>query len=113
MLVWIIAITIFVAWIVIGMLVALIIGSMAADPLPVPRIWHPHTEQPEELTCAVIAIPDADDDGLLCRLVPGIYYLSRDGRWLEEKSVQELAYPVFWWAAEGDLIALLPPTRSA
>lgn len=72
--------------------------------------WHPHTEQPQAVCSAVIAIPcDMDDDGSppCVILKPGIWIYHPETGWRDETTSADLDEDVFWWHTEQALVAPL------
>lgn len=68
--------------------------------------WHPHTDKPALRQCFLIAVNDPGDAEEPHRLEHGIFYISNDGKLLEEKSsVHKAHITEYWWAYERDLLA--------
>lgn len=72
-------------------------------------IWHSHTTRPEQGTVAIIAHRDdpADFDGPPLILYAGLHMFDR-GQWVSEDGGVPITDTEFWWAAERDLLALVP-----
>lgn len=72
--------------------------------------WHPHTERPQAVCSAVIAIPCEPEDGDThpwVILKPGIWVFHPDAGWHDESTGADLDEPAFWWHTEQALVAPL------
>lgn len=75
-------------------------------------IWHPHTTRPEQGTVAIIAHRDpAAEPGEPPLILYGGLHMFEQGQWVSEDGGVAITDHEFWWAAERDLLALVPLTE--
>lgn len=70
--------------------------------------WHPHTETPDGLLTAVIAVESMESDDR--PYIAGEIYEWRPEHecWMGETNGLTLKHPVFWWMPERELLETLP-----
>ena len=65
-------------------------------------IWHPHTDIPNGVENALIAIQDSGGDRFLGGIAENV-----DGYWVSEETGRRIP-PPFWWVDEVELVGLIP-----
>ena len=88
--------------------------SLIDRQTPILAAWRPHTERPGSgTTTALIAAPgecSRSGDG---PFLLGIYlWRESDSSWVTEDTCARMSQPVFWWAAEDELLRNLPRSVS-
>ncbi len=71
-------------------------------------MWHPHTDIPDHLTGAVIAIASDDDEYPKPLLLSDLYIYRHTIGWQCETTDAPLTADRFWWFGEHELIDLIP-----